>query len=154
MIAHRKGYKVLKDGTCINKHGKSIGTKQRRYQYINIRTNESSSAKVYTHRLQAFQKYGNAIYEQGVVVRHLNNNSNDNSWDNISIGTQQDNCFDYPKQSRIIRASNANKKYSNSNVEEIRKDRKCGMTYKDLMLKYNIPSKGTISYIINKRLLL
>lgn len=45
-------------------------------------------------------------------------------------------------------ASNANKKYSD---EAIKHDKTSGMSYKDLMAKYNISSKGTISYIINKR---
>ena len=48
-------------------------------------------------------------------------------------------------------ASNANKKYSDELVEAIKHDKTSGMSYKDLMAKYNISSKGTISYIINKR---
>lgn len=32
----------------------------------------------------------------------------------------------------------------------IRADHQAGLSYRDIMKKYNIPSKGTISYIINK----
>jgi Mor family transcriptional regulator len=39
-----------------------------------------------------------------------------------------------------------------SKQEEIINDRKIGYTYKELMGKYNITSKGTISFIINKAL--
>lgn len=41
------------------------------------------------HRLQAYQKFGDKIYEDGIVVRYLNGDRYDNSYDNIGIGTYQ-----------------------------------------------------------------
>lgn len=79
------------------------------------------------------------------MVRHLNGNKLDNSFENIAIGTQQDNMLDKPKHKRIEWASHPKYDY-----ESIKKDRLLGMTYRELMNKYNISSKGTISYIINK----
>ena len=35
--------------------------------------------KNYTHRLQAYQKYNNEIYNKGIVVRHLDGNKLNNS---------------------------------------------------------------------------
>lgn len=59
--------------------------------------------------------------------------------------------FDFPKEFRVKRSSNANKKYSDEVVLNIKSDREKGMSYKELMNKYNISSKGTLSYIINNR---
>jgi hypothetical protein len=43
------------------------------------------------------------------------------------------------------------KKYSDDTVLKIQMDRQNGMSYKELMYKYNISSKGTLNYIINNR---
>jgi hypothetical protein len=59
------------------------------------------SINIAIHRLQAFQKYGDLLYEEGTVVRHLNGDPGSNAWDNIAIGTMSDNMFDIPKQIRI-----------------------------------------------------
>lgn len=55
--------------------------------------------------------------------------------------------LDIPKEIRVINASNPTHDH-----EAIIKDRKNGYTYKELMGKYGISSKGTISFIINKAL--
>jgi hypothetical protein len=52
------------------------------------------SINIAIHRLQAFQKYGDLLYEEGTVVRHLNGDPGSNAWDNIAIGTMSDNMFD------------------------------------------------------------
>ena len=81
----------------------------------------------------------------------MDSNSLNNSWDNLKIGTHSDNMMDQSKEIRINKASNAHKKYSDELVIEIKADRDSGYSYKDLMLKYNISSKGTLSNIINVR---
>lgn len=55
--------------------------------------------------------------------------------------------LDIPLEKRIINASNPT-----HNHEAIIKDRAEGYTYKQLMEKYGISSKGTISFILNKSL--
>ena len=50
--------------------------------------------KCYVHRLIAFQKFGDQIFKTGIVVRHLNCNSLDNSESNIEIGSQFENKMD------------------------------------------------------------
>lgn len=87
------------------------------------------------------------MFEEGIVVRHFNGNPLDNSEDNILIGTQSENMQDIPKEKRVLNASNPI-----YNHEDILSDRYSGMTYKEIMLKYNIKSKGTISFIVNKSL--
>lgn len=149
-----KGYYIDKKGNLYNPKGQKISG------YINvngrratgIRKNNKTSARVYFHRLVAYVKFGDDLYKEGMVVRHLDGNCLNNSWDNIAIGTYHDNKMDIPKERRQKMASNANMKYSNELVKLIREDHAKGLSYKNLMLKYNISSKGTLSFIINKRM--
>ena len=108
---------------------------------------------VEVHRLVAYQKYGDVIFQDGIQVRHLNGNGLDNSEDNISIGTQSDNRLDIPENIRLssaITASNKIRKFTDLEVVEIKRDRYINkFTYKELMEKYNITSKGTLSYMLN-----
>jgi hypothetical protein len=146
-----KGYSVDKDGKVLNKDGKIISlsknNKGQGYLSFNIRINGSNPTRSFVHRLQAFQKYGDIIFKEDVVVRHLDGISTNNSYDNIGIGSFSDNMLDIPKEKRIVNASNPTYDH-----EAILKDRKEGYTYKEIMEKHGIPSKGTISFIINKSL--
>jgi len=145
-----KGYSVDKDGKIFNKDGKqlSIGKSLKGYLSFNIRLSKGSKpTRSFVHRLQAYQKFSEKIFKDGIVVRHLNGVSTDNSYDNIGIGTHSQNSLDVPKEKRIINASNPI-----HNHKDIINDRENGYTYKELMDKYNITSKGTISFIINKSL--
>ena len=151
ILAVNRGYSVDLDGNAISPKGRKVGTRGRQpYYYFGMRDG-GKILKIYIHRLQAYQKFGNKIYNEEMEIRHLNRNSLDNSFDNIDIGSHSDNMNDVPKEVRMKAASNANKKYSDELVEAIKHDKTSGMFYKDLMAKYNISSKGTISYIINKR---
>lgn len=114
-------------------------------------TKKKNNCKV--HRLQAFQKYGDAIFGEGIVVRHLDGNRFNNSSENILIGTARDNIMDMPAETRKrkarIAANHNPSKHPEEIVLEIKKDRAAGMTYRQLMRKYGIRSKGTISYMCN-----
>jgi len=149
------GYYVDKDGTCFSKSGKVLKGTLTKSGYIVISTRiDGKTIKIGVHRLQAYQKYGEEIYKEGIKVRHFDNYSLNNSWDNILIGTNQDNMLDIPKEIRLktaITASNSIKVYSDELVQEIKDYRNLGHTYLEIMSKYNISSKGTLSYIINKR---
>jgi len=145
-----RGYVVNNEGLVFNGMGKqlSIGKSSKGYLSFNIRLDkESNPTRSFVHRLQAFQKFGDEIFKDGIVVRHLNGISTDNSYGNIGIGTCSENSLDIPKEKRIINASNPI-----HNHEDIINDRKNGYSYKELMDKYSITSKGTISFIINKSL--
>lgn len=86
-----------------------------------------------------------------MMVRHLDGNYLNNSESNIDLGTNSDNMMDIPKGVRVSRSSNASKKYSDELAQAIKLDKENGMSYKELMIKYDISSKGTLSYIINHR---
>ena len=145
IYAFNKGYTVDYFGNCfkngievkvmINKNG---------YKKFSIRI-DKEVIPVFIHKMQAFKKFGEKAFEGGICVRHLNGNSVDNSFENIAIGTQKQNMLDVPKEKRILNASNP--KY---NHLEIIKDRNEGMSYKDIMEKHGISSKGTLSFIVKK----
>jgi len=150
-LSKEKGYFVDKDGNVFNKDGKLISlsstNKGTGYKSFNIRVNGSNPTRSFVHRLQAFQKFGDVIFKKDMVIRHLNGNSLDNSFENIGIGTLSDNMLDIPKEKRVLNASNPKHDH-----EKIIQDYKNGYTYKEIMEKYDITSKGTISFIINKSL--
>jgi len=161
-LASSMGYYVDKDGFAFSKNKRRVGTRSiKPYYYLGIRINKSKIIKVYIHRLQAYQKYGNGIYINGIVVRHLNGNSLDNSISNIEIGTVSQNQMDIPSSIRIKSSLIAGRAYCKSKkrmsdelVLRIRKDHNDGLSYKCLMSKYNISSLGTISFAIKKRIIL
>ena len=100
------------------------------------------------HRLQAFQKYGKSMFNEGLVCRHLNGNSQDNSYDNIAIGTQSDNMMDRTPEARIKSAKHASShliKHDYAAVVAYYKEH----GFKAAMIHFGIKSKGTMSYIIN-----
>lgn len=147
LLAH-KGYKIDKDGKILNPRGRIIsgirGGWRGRYICISARF-KNQCITVKAHRLQAYQKYGNKIFDEGILVRHKNGNPGDNSWDNILIGTHSDNMMDIPEEDRRRKSS-----HPKHDHEAIIKDRNNGMKYKDLMNKHGVKSKSTLSFILNK----
>ena len=101
------------------------------------------------HRLQAYQKYGDKIYEDGVEVRHNNGESLDNSWCNILIGSHSDNMMDIPKQIRIKKALHATSFIRKYDKKEVKDFYTINRSYKKTMDEFNISSKGTLYYILN-----
>lgn len=148
-LSKLKGYYVDKNGVLFNKKDEKITLSKTKKGYFsfNIRVNGSKPTRSFVHRLQAYQKFGDEIFNENLVIRHLNGDSTDNTYNNIGIGTPSDNMMDIPKNKRIVNASNPT-----HNHESIISDRKNGYTYKELMEKYDISSKGTISFIVNKSL--
>lgn len=149
--AVEKGYKVSPEGEVVGLSGKlrKLSLSSSGYQRFNLR----GLRQVAVHRLQAYQKFGEKIFEPGIVVRHLNGNPLDNSWDNITIGSQSDNMLDIPQYNRLsqsLKAAAKLRKLSNEEVLNLRKDREDGFSYLQLTEKYGI-CKSTISYIVNKK---
>ena len=118
ILAYELGYRMIKGGKLLGKNGIPVkGWKRNGYNIFQFRNpeNPKKHLKFKWSRLQAFQRFGYKIYEQGIVVRHLNSNRGDDSWDNIAIGTQSQNLMDMPKEQRIEKARHAgmhnNKEY-------------------------------------------
>lgn len=106
------------------------------------------------HKLVAYQKFGSKLFELGIQVRHLDNNSLNNAEYNIDLGTGSDNMMDQDKETRICRAINASnriRKFTDEEMGRIRKDYKVMRSYKDVMSLWDISSKGTLHYILNNK---
>jgi hypothetical protein len=153
--ASKKGYLVDGSGKVWYKGKLVSGYKKYRsgvyYISLSIRYSLGESTTVYVHQLHAYQKYGEKALGDDVVVRHLNGDSLDNSWGNIAIGSMSQNLMDRPAGERKAHSLIAASHQVKYDAEAIRKDHKDGLSYRDIMIKYDISSKGTVSHIINKR---
>lgn len=148
---YKKGYRITDDGIILNKNGEQIsGSNQSGYLRIGFRFNKKSY-HCNVDRLQAFQKYGEALYGDNIMVRHLDGNSLNNTWENIAIGTNSDNQMDIPERIRISRALYATsfmRKYDRQEVKRFHIEN--GNSYNKTMNYFKISSKGTLHYILNK----
>lgn len=158
---YSKGYRIDDQGNVINPKGKQIkcfvdgknGKPYLCFSFKDIRI-KNYAKKVLVHRLQAYQKYGDKIFEEGIVVRHLDSNSFNNKKDNIVIGNQKENNLDKPKNVSSRAALIATRKNQNDIRSE---DERSiiylklykGLTYKEIMSQHDVP-KGTLSYMKNK----
>ena len=145
---YEKGYRINKQGDVMGIRAKTLlpHLSRRGYHTFSYKRKKASSASLMMyHRFQAYTKYGDKIFDKGIIVRHLDGNPLNNHWDNIAIGNQSDNMMDKTPEQRKKDASNP--KYDHI---AILNDRDDGMTYKEIMKKYDISSKGTVSFIINK----
>lgn len=156
--AHDKGYSVDEYGRVFfnGVKRKTNTSRQRRhkppYSRFTIRGPGGDCVSIFVHQLQAYQKYGSGLFGPGIVVRHLDNNSLNNTRENIAIGTQRENCMDVPMEKRIARAGESWKHKSKirSRIDELIHDRfVLGYSYKRLVEKYRVP-KSSISYFLNK----
>ena len=152
-IAYDRGYRVTKDGDLLNPKGKKIGSiSTKGYEGTGIWIDKKQQ-KLHTHRLQAYQKYGNKLFEDGIVVRHLNGNPLDNSFNNIAIGTYRDNVMDIPKEIRTkscVAAAKTLIKYPKEFVLKLREEHKEMKSYSELSKKHNMP-RSMVWQLINKR---
>lgn len=113
------------------------------------------------HRLAAYCKYGEELFNENVdVVRHLDGNPINNSWDNIVIGTYSENELDKSPEirSEVGRAANSHRKevrrltmrkLTNDCVRDIRKRLEEGILGTILADEYGV-HKETI-YQIKRR---
>jgi len=140
-----KGYTIDRDGKVYNSKGKFIKgyiNQKNGYRWYGTRLN--GIANIYVgHQFQAYMKFGDEIFNTA-CVRHLNGIPSDNSWDNITIGSHRDNIMDRSVECRKISAGSPKHDH-----KAILADRALGMNYRQIMEKYKISSKGTLSFIVN-----
>lgn len=154
-IAIEKGYYTDSDGNIFSRFKKlKPSCAGMDYLTFNVVGIDGKSRRVCVHKVQAYLKFGDKIFEEGIVVRHLDGNPLNNSWVNIAIGTQSDNTNDIPKEKRINRAILASRKNQNKTRTydercKIYDDIISGITCYKIGKKYNI-NTGTLSYMKNK----
>jgi hypothetical protein len=146
---YNKGYRVI-DSKVYYKGKLVKGSITNGYHFIGIRINK----KIYnirTHRLVGYQKYKNLLFESNLVLRHIDNNSLNNSEDNIVLGTPSENMMDKPETLRYSVAKHAASfliKYNHIAIKDYYYTNK---SYKKVMEKFNISSKGTLHHILNSK---
>ena len=150
VIAHNLGYRCSIYGHLINPNGDEIGfTGDDGYTQTRIRI-DGKTVKINAHRLQAYQKFGDKVFEKGIVVRHLDGDKTNFSYKNIEIGTQSDNMMDRSKEDRLAHSLKATAKVRKYDKLEVREFHKTSKSYKKTMEHFGISSKGTLSHILNK----
>ena len=149
-IAKQKGYKVTEDGVFCGVRNNILTHKNKEYLCVSMSIG-GKKRYLYAHRLQAYQKYGNEIYEKGICVRHLNGDKSDNSFDNIAIGTNRDNVMDRSKAERERIANIATRKTIKYNKDEvIQYYNNCSRSRKKTIERFGM-SKAGLHYILNDR---
>lgn len=154
--AYDKGYRILNDGVIIGLRGQVVkgDIDMWNYRRFKIRDVNGKNKNIKASRLQAYQKFGDTMFKDGIVVRHLNGDSLMDTKENIVIGTESDNRMDIPqniRQQMAQKAASKTKRFSDDQIREIRKDREDGFKLQGLVEKYGA-TKGNISDIVNRKL--
>lgn len=152
-LAYEMGYRINDQGEIIGMKGRPLIGWADRWGYRLFRVGHDVGS-AYVHRMVAYQQFGDKLYEPGTEVRHLDGNCANNEPTNLALGTASDNAQDKLPEVRRRAAVNAAsyvRKLTETQVVQLREDRKQGATYLELMEKYKISSKGTISSIVNRK---
>lgn len=149
------GYKINNDGKIINPKGQIINGYAKK-----IRSNSETryltfrflGKQLKVHHLVALQKFGVQWLFGDLIIRHKNDNSLDNSFDNIVLGTVKDNYYDQPKEKQlrgVSKAHEACRKFTDEQVRNIREAKKT-KTYTELAKEYQCHF-ATIKSIVKRR---
>ena len=107
--ASGKGYVVDEYGVVMYKGHVVPGNidKSTGYKRFGVRLKDGSTYQIRVHKLQAYQKFGEKVFEKGLCIRHLNGNQLDNSSKNMDIGSLSDNQMDRNPEERLRMAKRA-----------------------------------------------
>lgn len=125
--AYNAGYRITETGKILNPSGNELKGHITNNGYLAFGISlDGKSTRIFAHRLQAYQKYGERIFSDAVVARHKNSNKLDCSSTNIIIGTETSNRLDMPAATRIAistksRINMSGRRFSNEDVLNIRK---------------------------------
>lgn len=149
--AHIEGYRINDNGEIINPKGKIVnGYNWPKNPQLIYKTFTFRGTKIQVHHLIAFQKYGVQWLFGELLVRHKNDNSLDNSIDNIVLGTKYDNTMDMTPEKRKRSTDKANEALRLFSDDQIRIIRSSDKTSKQLAEEFNC-AVVTIRFIKTKR---
>ena len=100
--AYEKGYRAKEDGTIYNPKGKRVGCKLDGRNVFSCHS-EAWVSPIRCNRFIAYQLWGDEVFKEGIVVRHLNDIKDDDRFENLALGTQADNAADKKRNGRVIR---------------------------------------------------
>lgn len=148
--AVRQGYSVINGDVF---HGENkVKTSATKFGHLRftIRISKEKTRSILVHRLVAYQKFGDKIFDKYLQVRHLDSNSKNNLEENVGIGSASQNMMDKNPALRLKQSLIATSYVRKHSHSEIISMHKMGMSYKQIMEKTGIKSKGTISFIIKQ----
>lgn len=127
VASFEKGYRISPCGRLFSPRNKIMkpcwhkkGNKKNPLFYAKF---SFKGERVYWHHLVAYQKFKDKWLYSDLLIRHLNGNSQDNSYSNISLGTQRENTMDIPLEKRKRNLKNAHlalRRFSNDQIKEIK----------------------------------
>ena len=164
MYASARGYRVLRDGRVKSFTGRILKLRSRfkgkgrralddPYLEFCVNNEEGQARGVLVHRLQAYQKFGLEIFVPGLVVRHKNNITVDNAWNNIILGTYSENIMDKPAEVRREQAraaALAKRLLTMDDARDIRLAKSQGAKVKELCVEYRIGPSAVYAIINNQ----
>ena len=149
--AVEKGVWIDRNGVVYGVRGRPIKLRKQSSGYYTFSVRfKGKVIPIKVHSLQAFLKYGDEIFNTE-CIRHLNNTKSDNSWNNIAIGTHEENVMDNPREDVIKRAKYASSFANKYNHGDVVKFYNSCKSYKKTMEEFGISSNGTLHFILKKK---
>jgi hypothetical protein len=154
-MAFKDGYRVTENGVFLNPKKEIMQIKvynEKNYPTFKYRSKEIEGT-IPIHKFAAYCFYGEDIFKEGLVVRHLISDKQNVSKSNIALGTHKDNTADIPNEIRErvmnlatearrgIRGWSAS--FSDDEVREIKRRLKNGEFGTTIAKEYGV-SKSTI----------
>lgn len=161
LAAVERGYKITKDGRALGPKGNElkaiVDTNGYKLFFVWVPAPLRKRGTVRYYHLQAYQKYGDQIFDNGdksIHVRHLNSDPLDDSWENIAIGTPRENMMDKPASVRRKVAKYAarhRRKLTDEQASEIRtRYSSSSVSMQDLADEYHV-APSTIFCVIHEK---
>lgn len=112
IYAKDHGYTCTEDGVVFSPYGRMLQLHERKDGYLAfgvqiVLSDKTKRVQILLHRFLAYLKFGSAIFEAGIEVRHLDNDKQNNVWWNIELGTRSENMRDVAPKLRRDRAQQA-----------------------------------------------
>ncbi len=153
--AFRRGYWVDGDGVVCSSRGVRKVNRQKNglSRFSLHRGNPQRRVNVLVHHLAALTLFGDAAFADGVSILHLDRNRENNSAENLALGTQTEAQYLIPRHERVLYAMNAASKLRRltvAQVHELRAMRETGASLKQICARFEI-AKSTASYIVNRK---
>lgn len=154
-IAYEKGYRANEDGIIYNPQGKQVNgwIDNRGYMKFGIRKSKNKDVQIQVHRFQAYQLFGDKIYEPYIIVRHINGDPLDNAFNNLELGTKTQNRMDMPPEDRVKYSKIANQSKQKLTMEQLKNfwiDVFNGWGCRKLANKYDITDSTALGIINGK----
>jgi hypothetical protein len=154
LYAVKRGYYVDSAGAVFGPRGRrKLNINSKGYPYFSVKHPNRGVRSVEVHRLVAYQKFGVAIFDPILQVRHLDGDPTNNEEGNIDIGTSSDNQMDKLPEVRkevSLTAARRKRRITFEEAEALRKDRRDGMVYSQLARKYGVQKSCAFRIVKNQ----